>query len=247
MDTGRVLVIVPTYNEARTLRKAVERVRTAVPAAHVLVVDDASPDGTGDIAQAMAELDPRVHVLHRPRKEGLGRAYLAGFRWGLDAGFDALVEMDADGSHQPEELPQLLAALANADLVIGSRYVAGGTVTNWPLHRTLLSRGGNLYTRLALGLPVRDATAGYRVYRASALRRLRLDGVASQGYCFQVDLAWRAVRTGLRIAEVPTTFVERTEGHSKMSSAIIREALLQVTRWGVAYRLGQIRRAMWRG
>jgi dolichol-phosphate mannosyltransferase len=238
---GRLLVIVPTYNEAPTIRKAVERLRAAVPVAHVLVVDDSSPDGTGEIADNLAGLDPQVHVLHRPRKEGLGVAYVAGFRWGLGHGFDTLVEMDADGSHQPEELPRLLSALPDADLVLGSRYVRGGRVVDWPLRRELLSRGGNLYTRILLGVPLRDATGGYRAFRSGTLRRLGLDTVASQGYCFQVDLAWRAVRAGLRVVEVPITFVERTEGRSKMSGAIVREALWQVTRWGLGYRYDQAR------
>ena len=239
--TGRLLVVMPTYNEAATVRKVVERVRAAVPAADVLIVDDSSPDGTGEIADSLAELDSHVHALHRARKEGLGKAYVAGFRWGLERTFDTFVEMDADGSHQPEELPNLLAALRDADVVLGSRYVAGGRVVDWPWHRELLSRGGNRYSRIALGVPLRDITGGYRAYRASALRRLELATVASAGYCFQVDLAWRAVRSGLRVAEVPITFVERTEGASKMSGAIVREALWQVTRWGIAYRVGQLR------
>lgn len=239
--SGRLLVVMPTYNEAATVRKVVERVRAAVPAADVLIVDDSSPDGTGEIADSLAELDSHVHALHRARKEGLGKAYVAGFRWGLERAFDTFVEMDADGSHQPEELPNLLAALRDADVVLGSRYVAGGRVVDWPWHRELLSRGGNRYSRIALGVPLRDITGGYRAYRASALRRLELATVASAGYCFQVDLAWRAVRSGLRVAEVPITFVERTEGASKMSGAIVREALWQVTRWGIAYRVGQLR------
>jgi dolichol-phosphate mannosyltransferase len=234
----RVLVIVPTYNEAGNVRKTVERVRTAVPSADVLVVDDNSPDGTGQIADRLAELDEHVHVLHRPGKAGLGAAYVAGFRWGLDRDHDVLVEMDADGSHQPEELPRLLAALEGADLVLGSRYVPGGRVLNWPRHREMLSRGGNVYARLALGVPLRDATGGYRAFRADALRRLDLDDVASQGYCFQVDLVWRAVQSGLRVVEVPITFIERVEGTSKMSSAIVFEALVKVTGWGVARRFG---------
>jgi len=239
--SGRLLVVMPTYNEAATVRRVVERVRAAVPAADVLIVDDSSPDGTGEIADSLAQLDSHVHTLHRARKEGLGKAYVAGFRWGLERDFDTLVEMDADGSHQPEELPNLLAALRDADVVLGSRYVAGGRVVDWPWRRELLSRGGNTYSRIALGVPLRDTTGGYRAYRASALRRLELATVASAGYCFQVDLAWRAVRSGLRVAEVPITFVERTEGASKMTGAIVREALWQVTRWGIAYRVGQLR------
>lgn len=239
--TNRVLVIVPTYNEAGNVRKTVERVRTAVPPADVLVVDDNSPDGTGQIADRLAELDEHVHVLHRPGKAGLGAAYVAGFRWGLDRDHDVLVEMDADGSHQPEELPRLLAALEGADLVLGSRYVPGGRVVNWSRHREMLSRGGNVYARLALGVPMRDATGGYRAICADALRRLDLYDVASQGYCFQVDLVWRAAQSGLRVVEVPITFIERVEGTSKMSSAIVFEALVKVTGWGVARRFGWLR------
>jgi dolichol-phosphate mannosyltransferase len=238
---GSVLVVIPTYNEAASVQKVVEAVRAAVPAAHVLVVDDSSPDGTGEIAESLARVDPQVHVLHRASKDGLGAAYIAGFRWGMDRAFDVLVEMDADGSHQADELPRLLGALSVADLVLGSRYVPGGEVVDWPLHRQLLSRGGNLYTRLVLGVPLRDITGGFRAYRAAALRSLSLETVASAGYCFQVDLAWRAVRAGLRVIEVPITFVERTEGSSKMSGAIVREALWQVTRWGIAHRVSQLR------
>ena len=239
--TDRVLVIVPTYNEASNVRKMVERIRTAVPPADILVVDDNSPDGTGQIADRLAQLDEHVHVMHRPGKAGLGAAYVAGFRWGLDRDHDVLVEMDADGSHQPEELPRLLAALEGTDLVLGSRYVPGGRVVNWPRHRQMLSRGGNVYARLALGVPLRDATGGYRAFRADALRRLDLDDVASQGYCFQVDLVWRAVQSGLRVVEVPITFIERVEGTSKMSSAIVFEALVKVTGWGVTRRFGWLR------
>ncbi|HMG28639.1 MAG TPA: polyprenol monophosphomannose synthase [Jiangellaceae bacterium] len=242
--TGRVLVVIPTYDEAPTIRKAVERVRATVPHADVLVVDDGSPDGTGEIADTIAAQDGQVHVLHRARKEGLGVAYVAGFRWGLGRGYGTLVEMDADGSHRPDELPGLLSALVGADLVLGSRYVPGGRVVDWPWRREVLSRGGNLYTRLALGVPLRDVTGGFRAYRASALRRLDLDDVAAQGYCFQVELAWRAVQAGMRVVEVPITFVERVEGTSKMSGAIVREALWQVTRWGVARRVEQVRRVV---
>ncbi len=230
---GRVLVIVPTYNERENLPAIVERVRAAVPEAHLLIADDNSPDGTGAIADELAAGDDHVHVLHRPGKQGLGAAYIAGFRWGLEEGFDVLVEMDADGSHQPEELPKLLEALADgADLVIGSRWVPGGKVVNWPGSREFLSRGANVYTRMMLGVPVRDATAGFRVYRAGTLEKIGLDDVESQGYCFQVDLTLRTVRHGLRVAEVPITFVDRTVGASKMSRAIVGEALWRVTLWG---------------
>jgi dolichol-phosphate mannosyltransferase len=235
---GRVLVVIPTYNEAENLPRIVPRVRAAVPAAHVLVADDASPDGTGEIADRLAEQDEHVHGLHRPAKQGLGAAYLEAFDWGMRRGFDVLVEMDADGSHQPEQLPLLLERIEQgADVVIGSRWVPGGEVRNWPLARELLSRGGNTYTRLMLGIPLRDATAGFRAYRRSALQRLDLDHVSSQGYCFQVDLARRAVRQGMTVEEVPIVFVERELGSSKMRGTIVTEALWRVTRWGVRDRI----------
>lgn len=236
----RVLVLIPTYNERQSLPGVVERVRAAVPAADVLVLDDNSPDGTGAVADGLATQDPQVHVLHRPGKQGLGPAYLAGFEWALQHGYDAVVEMDADGSHLPEQLGSLLEAAADADLVVGSRWVPGGATHNWPTSRTMLSRGANLYTRAALGIPVRDATAGYRVYRTAALRTMDLDGVASQGYCFQVDLTLRAVDRGLRVVEVPIDFVEREIGSSKMDGSIVREALLRVTLWGLQRRGGQL-------
>ncbi|MDF5756728.1 polyprenol monophosphomannose synthase [Spongiactinospora sp. TRM90649] len=240
---GRVLVVVPTYNERDNLPVITARVREAVPDADLLVADDNSPDGTGRIADELAAADPKIHVLHRPGKQGLGAAYIAGFRWGLAEGFDVLVEMDADGSHRPEELPKLLQALADgADLVIGSRWVPGGKVVNWPWSREFLSRGANLYTRLSLGVPVRDATAGFRAYRAATLAKIGLDDVESQGYCFQVDLTLRTLRHGLRVTEVPITFVERTAGSSKMSRAVIAEALWRVTVWGVAGLPGRLRR-----
>ncbi|ADG88519.1 dolichol-phosphate mannosyltransferase [Thermobispora bispora] len=231
---GRVLVIVPTYNERDNLPMIARRLRAAVPEAHLLVADDNSPDGTGEIADELAAQDDHIHVLHRPGKQGLGAAYIAGFRWGLAEGFDVLVEMDADGSHRPEELPKLLDAVANgADLAIGSRWVPGGKVVNWPLSRELLSRGANTYVRFMLGLPVRDSTAGFRAYRAATLEKIGLDDVQSQGYCFQVDLTLRTVRSGLRVTEVPITFVDRTIGSSKMSRDIVMEALWRVTAWGV--------------
>ena len=239
---GQVLVIVPTYNERENLEPIVARVRAATPEAHLLIADDGSPDGTGEIADSLAASDPQVHVLHRRAKEGLGAAYLAGFAWGLEHGYDVLVEMDADGSHQPEQLPALLHALEGADLVIGSRWIAGGTVRNWPWRREVLSRGANTYTRLAMGSPVRDMTGGFRAFRADALRSLELQDVSSQGYCFQVDLAWRALLRGLRVEEVPITFVERERGNSKMSGAIVREALVNVTAWGLAHRGRQLAR-----
>jgi dolichol-phosphate mannosyltransferase len=237
---GRVLVVVPTYNELENLPRIVGRLRAAVPAVHILVADDASPDGTGGVADTLAADDEQVHVLHRPAKQGLGAAYLDGFGWGLRHGFDVLVEMDADGSHLPEQLPGLLDRVAaGADLVLGSRWVPGGSVVNWPQHRAVLSRGGNTYARLALGIPLRDATGGFRAFRRTALESLRLGDVASQGYCFQVDLAWRALRAGLRVEEVPITFVEREAGSSKMSRAIVAEALWRITEWGIRHRGAQ--------
>ena len=240
--SDRVAVIVPTYNERGNIESTVARVRSAVPEADLLVVDDNSPDGTGDIADKLAAEDSHVHVLHRDRKAGLGAAYIAGFHWALDEGYDVIVEMDADGSHRPEELPRLLDALANADLVLGSRYVPGGTVLNWPKSRELLSRGGNTYARLMLGIKLKDATGGYRAYRASTLRKIALDEVESQGYCFQIDLAMRAIRAGLTVTEVPITFVERVHGTSKMSRAVVAEALWRVTVWGITGRRGSRRR-----
>jgi dolichol-phosphate mannosyltransferase len=238
----RTLVIIPTYNESENIERIIARVRQAVPAADVLVADDNSPDGTGKQADALADADPQIHVLHRRGKEGLGAAYLAGFGWGLDRGYDVLVEMDADGSHQPEQLPALLAALAGADLVLGSRWVKGGEVVNWPLSRKVLSMGGNLWTRMALGVPLKDITGGYRAFRRQTLLGLGLDDVASAGYLFQVDLAWRALRAGFTVVEVPITFVEREYGDSKMSRKIVLEALVMTTLWGIGHRGGQLGR-----
>ncbi|MPY96949.1 MAG: glycosyltransferase [Actinophytocola sp.] len=238
--TTPVLVVIPTYNERDTLGGVIERLTETVPEVHVLVVDDGSPDGTGQLADALAAEDERVHVLHRTEKAGLGAAYVAGFRWGLARQYATLVEMDADGSHAPEDLPRVLAALRRADLVLGSRYVPGGRVVNWPKRRQLLSRGGNLYSRIALGVGIRDITAGFRAYRASVLEKLPLDDVASQGYCFQIDLAWRTVRSGFTVAEVPITFTERELGQSKMSKDIVLEAVLQVGRWGLRRRGEQL-------
>ena len=233
---GRVLVVVPTYDERDNLGPIASRLLAAVPAADLLVVDDGSPDGTGQLADELAASDPRVHVLHRTSKAGLGAAYVAGFAWAREHDYDVVVEMDADGSHSPEQLPQLLAALEDADLALGSRWVPGGRVVNWPRSRELLSRGGNAYTRAVLRLPLRDATGGYRAYRRCVLDRLPLSEVASQGYCFQVDLAWRTWQAGFSVVEVPITFVERERGQSKMSRAIVLEALWRVTWWGLRRR-----------
>lgn len=243
------LVVIPTYNERENVAAIVGRVRRAVPEASVLVVDDASPDGTGAIADALAADDPRVLVRHRAGKEGLGAAYLDAFAWALERGFDPIVQMDADGSHLPEQLPALLAALraqgadasgdarSGADLVIGSRWIPGGRIENWPKRRELLSRGGSAYARWALQLPTRDATAGYRAFRADGLRRMRLDEVHTKGYGFQVDMLWHAHEAGLDVVEVPVTFVEREHGRSKMSLGIVFEAMLRVTGWGIAARV----------
>ncbi len=236
------LVCIPTYDEAESIAAIVARVRTAVPEAHVLVADDASPDGTGDIAEALAATDPQVHVLHRAGKQGLGAAYLAAFAWGLARGFDVLVEMDADGSHRPEQLPDLLAALDHAELAIGARWIPGSEVVGWPLGRRLISRAGSLYARLALGIGEHDATSGFRAYRAAGLLRLRPELVRSEGYGFQIEMLWRAVLVGLRIAEVPITFADRELGRSKMSGRIVVEALLRVTAWGVAGLAGRAAR-----
>ena len=241
-DLGRILVIIPTFNERETLPVIVRRLRAAVPEAHILVADDNSPDGTGRQADELAGADENIHVMHRLGKEGLGATYLAGFAWALQSGYDVVVEMDADGSHQPEQLPRLLDALRSADLVLGSRWVPGGRTENWPASRQLISRGGTAYTRLALGVPIHDATGGYRAFRADTLRQLDLHEVASQGYCFQIDLAWRAVQRGLTVREVPITFVERTAGASKMSRKIVAEALWRVTLWGIDDKVTRLRR-----
>lgn len=243
-DLGRIVVIIPTYNERENVERITARVRAALPEVDVLIADDNSPDGTGALADRMAARDPHVRVMHRLGKEGLGAAYLAGFQWALENGYDVIVEMDADGSHQPEQLHRLLAALRNADLVLGSRWVDGGEVVNWPRSRELLSRGGSLYTRIALGVPIRDVTGGYRAFRASTLRTIDLHSVASAGYVFQVDLANRALKSGLRVVEVPITFEERELGDSKMDNRIVREALWRVTVWGVGERAERYRQ--WR-
>jgi len=241
---GPVAVIIPTYNERDNLELIVTRVRASAPPADILIVDDNSPDGTGEIADKLAASDTRIHVMHRQGKSGLGTAYIAGFRWALDNGYGVMVEMDADGSHDPADLPRMLTALESADLVIGSRYVPGGTVVNWPKSREALSRGANVYVRLMLGISVHDATGGYRAYQADTLRRIGLDEVDSQGYCFQIDLTVRVINTGGKVTEVPITFTERARGASKMSRSIIVEALWRVAQWGIAARIGGKRRGV---
>ncbi len=239
------LVVIPTYDEREALPGTLERLRRAVPEAHVLVVDDSSPDGTGEWAEEVSRRDAAVHVLHRAGKQGLGPAYLAGFAWGLEHGYEQLVEMDADASHRPEQLPGLLEAVRRgADLAIGSRWVPGGAVHDWPARRRLLSRGANVYVTVLMGLGVADVTAGFRVFRAGLLSRLMEEDIASQGYCFQVDMTRRARDLGAVIVEVPIDFDERTEGASKMSSDIVREALVKVTLWGLARRAQGLRNAL---
>ncbi len=241
----RAVMVVPTYNEVTNLAPILGRLRDAQPDLDVLVVDDGSPDGTGALADRLAAADSRVQVLHRPQKQGLGRAYLEGFAWALARGYDVVGEMDADGSHQPEQLGSLLDALqdprAPADVAIGSRWVSGGSVVNWPVHRELLSRGGNLYTRALLGIEVRDATSGYRLYRRTTLERIELHTIASSGYVFQVELVVRALRAGLRVVEVPIEFVERERGESKMSTRVATESLRRITAWGFRERRRQAR------
>lgn len=246
-DTGGVLVVIPTYNERDNIGPIIARLHAAAPTTHVLVVDDGSPDGTGEIVDKLAASDERVHVMHRTSKAGLGAAYIAGFQWALEREYGVMVEMDADGSHPPEDLPRMLAALSDADLVIGSRYAPGGKVVNWPKRREVLSRGANLYSRIALGAKVDDITAGYRAYRRQVLEALDLPAIASQGYCFQIDLTLRTLEAGFTIVEVPITFTDRERGESKMSGDIVREALWKVTSWGARRRANQLRRLVTRG
>jgi dolichol-phosphate mannosyltransferase len=246
VDGAGTLVIIPTFNEIENLPLIVKRVHAAQPAVHILIVDDSSPDGTGELADKLVATDgaDRISVMHRTVKDGLGAAYIAGFKWGLARDYTVLVEMDADGSHAPEQLHRLLDRInEGADLVIGSRYVSGGTVVNWPRRREILSRGGNVYSRLALGVKIKDITGGYRAYRRHVLETLDLALIESHGYCFQVDLGWRTVQAGFDVAEVPITFTERELGESKMSGSIVREAAFKVPRWGLAHRLAKLRRA----
>ena len=241
---GRVVMVVPTYNEVENLASIVARLRQAQPAVDVLVVDDGSPDGTGRLADELAAADPQVKVLHRTKKAGLGAAYLAGFRIALDAGYDVIGEMDADGSHQPEQLHRLLEAARTADLVIGSRWIPGGSIVNWPRSREALSRGGNLYVRLLLGMPVHDATAGYRLFRRATLEKINIDSVQSTGYVFQTDMAYRTLQAGMKVVEVPIEFIERERGESKMSRDVATESLKSITRWGLRERARQLRRKL---
>ncbi|TWS19838.1 polyprenol monophosphomannose synthase [Tsukamurella asaccharolytica] len=243
--SSKTLVIIPTYNELENLPLIVGRLHRAQPAVDVLVVDDNSPDGTGDLADSMAAEDPRIHVLHRAEKNGLGGAYIAGFTWALERDYRVIVEMDADGSHAPEQLERHLAAIdAGADLVIGSRYVSGGKTVNWPLSRQLISRGGNLYSQVMLGTRIRDITGGYKAFRREALEGLGLDEVESLGYSFQIDLTWRAVQAGFTVVEVPITFTERVIGDSKMSGSIFKEAATLVPKWGFQARKRKLQKRL---
>ena len=243
-ELGKVLVIVPTYNERESLPVIVSGIRQAEPEVHILIADDNSPDGTGEVADGLSTSDNSVHVLHRSAKAGLGAAYLDAFSWAKAKGYDVVVEMDADGSHRPEDLTKILDALTNNDVVLGSRWIKEGKVVNWAKSREVLSRGGNLYTRMWLGIPLHDATGGFRAYRVSALDVMNVDHVESQGYCFQVDMAWRAVKANLRVAEVPITFVERELGESKMDGSIVKEALWRVTQWGIEKRFSDLKRIL---
>jgi len=238
VSTPTTLVVIPTYNEVENLASIVQRVHASSPTVDVLVVDDGSPDGTGALADQMAADDLRVTVLHRTEKNGLGAAYLAGFALARQRGYTYVVELDADGSHPPETLPRMLDAMADADRsrvggVIGSRWVTGGSVVNWPWLRQLISRGGSLYARIMLGVPVKDVTAGFRVYPMDVLDSLDLDNIESKGYCFQIDMTRRVAAQGLGFVEVPIVFRERERGESKMSGGIVVEAMGRVTAWGL--------------
>ena len=224
----RILVIVPTYNEAQNLPQIVPEILKQDPRIEVLVVDDNSPDGTGDLADRMAQTKTRVHVLHRQAKEGLGRAYLAGFQWGLEQGYQVMFEMDADFSHDPAFLPRFLVAVEDADLVLGSRYATGVNVINWPISRLLLSLGANLYARWITGLPLSDATGGFKCFRREVLAAIDFSQVKSNGYAFQIEMSFRAWKKGFRLKEIPIIFHDRVEGHSKMSKRIVREAIWMV-------------------
>lgn len=227
------LLVLPTFNEAGTIAEVIERSLASSPDIDILVVDDNSPDGTGQIADGIAAGEPRVRVMHRPAKGGLGPAYLAGFADGLEHGYEALIEMDSDLSHDPSDLPRLIAAAADADLVIGSRYVPGGATKNWSESRRRLSRAGTAYAKLMLGLPLTDATSGFRCYRRAVLETIPLGDIGSEGYAFQIEMAWRAWILGFATVEVPIVFTERREGASKMSRTIVVEALAKVFGWGL--------------
>ncbi len=243
----RTLLILPTFNEAATIEEVLRGSRDAVADIEILVIDDGSPDGTADLAERVGEELGGVHILRRERRLGLGNAYRAGFAWGLAKDFDAMVEMDSDLSHDPASLVALLDGLVDHDVVIGSRYIAGGSIPRWGVHRRLLSWAGNRYSSLMLGLPVRDMTSGFRVYRAEVLRPIDLNDIRANGYGFQIEMTYRAARTGARIGEVPIRFIDRQAGESKMSVKTIVEALLLVTRWGVMRGASRLRVALVEG
>lgn len=229
----RRIVVVPTYNEAANVLRAIDAVRAAAPEAHILVVDDNSPDGTGKLVEGHPEFGTVVHLLTPEVRSGLGGAYRNGFAWALEAGYDQIGQMDADLSHPPERLPALFSALETCDIAVGSRYVKGGGVKHWGWHRRLISQGGNLYVRILLGTGVHDCTAGYKVFNRDALLAIDVLDSESNGYSFQIENTWRATRRGLKVTEVPITFTDRTEGQSKMSGSIAREALALVLRWRI--------------
>lgn len=237
MSERSTVIIVPTYNEKENLENIIEAIHNVVPHVHILVVDDGSPDGTGDIADRLSAADDRIHVKHRTGKLGLGTAYIAGFRWALERDYERIFEMDADFSHDPKYLPAMLAATETHDLAVGSRYVKGGGTQNWGLGRRILSRGGGIYARTILGVAIQDLTAGFICYRRETLQALDLDGVTSTGYVFQIELKYRVHLLGLSIKEVPIVFPDRVAGESKMSPDIAREALTQV--WKLRWRLGR--------
>ncbi|MBL8026128.1 MAG: polyprenol monophosphomannose synthase [Fibrobacteres bacterium] len=222
----KALIVLPTYNEKENIEEITAAILKQIPELNILIADDNSPDGTGAIADSLAAKDKRIFVLHREKKEGLGRAYLAGFKWGLDRGYDLLFEMDADFSHDPKYLPKMIEASKNADLVIGSRYVQGVNVVNWPMSRLLLSWCGNQYVRLIIGLPVADATAGFKCFRRTTLEKLDFSKIGSSGYSFQIEVNFHCWKKGLRIKEIPIVFTDREKGTSKMSTGIVKEALL---------------------
>ncbi len=232
--TERYLVCVPTYNERANLPLIVPAILEQDPRLEVLVIDDSSPDGTGELADTIAAANPRVHVLHREAKEGLGRAYLAGFRWALDRGYEFILEMDADFSHDPKFLPLFIEASLQADLVIGSRYKQGVNVINWPISRLLLSLGANHYARMITGLPISDSTGGFKCFRRDVIAAIDFTRGRSNGYAFQIEMSYRAWRKGFRIVEIPIVFTDRVEGQSKMSKRIVREAVWMV--WSLRFR-----------
>ncbi len=242
-EQSSILVIIPTYLESANIENVLSAVRASMPSCHVLVVDDNSPDGTAELAEKMGEKLGNIAVLRRAGKSGLGSAYRAGFKWGFEHGHDVLVEMDADLSHNPADLPRLVAPIDDgADLVVGSRYVPGGAIPGWPTHRALLSRQGNSYAAWMLGLPIADATSGYRAFRASTLAKIDIDSVRADGYGFQIEMVYRMNRVGGQIREIPITFIDRVEGQSKMSGRIIVEALGLVTMWGLRDRIRSLTR-----